>query len=127
AHMEAADRDLHAARAELAGDRHGARELIRLDADQADEAIMTRALELARDSLDRDPDIHLVMRIDLDRDVLPEHLPLGPVLRDAIEAGHRIRWNPGLPPLDDIALLVVMGRLDNLDMEDRHRQAPPLL
>ena len=37
--MEAADRDRHAGRAERAGQVHGARELVRLDADQRDQRL----------------------------------------------------------------------------------------
>ena len=78
----------------------------------------------ARDLLDRNPDVHLVVGVDLDRDVLAEHLAVGAILRDGIEAGHRVRRDPGLPPLDDVALPVVVRRLDDLDVEGLHVARP---
>ena len=86
--VEAADRHLHALRAELPGDRHGARELIRLDADETHDAVMPLLLDSPRDACDRNLDVHLVIGVDLDLDVLAEHLPLGAILRDRIEASH---------------------------------------
>ena len=79
--MEPADGDRDAARAELSGDRHGARKLVRLHADEADDAGMARLLDARRDLLDRDADVHLVIGVDVDRHIVAEHLPLGAVLR----------------------------------------------
>ena len=118
--MEAADGDVDALLAELARDRHGAGELVRLHADEADEAAMAGLADLGRDLLDRDPDVHLVIGVDLDRDILAEDLAGGAVLRDRVERGHGVRRDPCLPPLDDVAVLVVMRRLDDLDVKSLH-------
>ena len=110
--------------AKLPRDRHGARELVRLDADQADHAGVPRPLDAPGDAPDRNLRVHFVVGVDLDRDVLAENFPLGAILSDGIERSHGIGRNPGLPPLDHIAVLVVMGRFHDLDMECRHC-APP--
>ena len=46
------------------------------------------------------------------------------IARDAVQAGHGVRRNPRLPPLDDVAVLVVVRRLDDLDVKGPHRQPP---
>ena len=85
ADVKSADRDGHASGAELARDRHGARELVGLDADHADEAGMAGLPDPPGDPLDRDPDVHLVVGVDLDRDILAEDLAVGAILRDAVK------------------------------------------
>ena len=87
---------------------------------------MARLLDAPGDPLDRDLDVHLVVGVDLDRDVVAERLAARAILGDGIDASHRIRWNPGFPPLDDVAVLVVMGRLDDLDVKSRHYRPPHL-
>ncbi len=117
ADVKAAHRGRHAFRAELARDRHGARELVGLDADQTDEAGMAGRLDAPRDSLDRDLDVHLVVGVDLDGDVLAQHPPVSAILGDGVKRCHGVRRNPSLPPLNDVAVLVVMGGLHDLDVK----------
>jgi hypothetical protein len=85
ADVEAADGDVDALLAELARDRHCAGELVRLHADETDKAAMAGLADLGRDLLDRNPDVHLVIGVDLDRDILAEDLAGGAVLRDRVE------------------------------------------
>jgi hypothetical protein len=124
ADVESADGHGDPALAELARDRHGTGELVRLDPDEADQARVAGLAYAGRDLLDRDLDVHLVVGVHLDPDVIPEDLAPSAILRDGVEASHRVRRNPGLPPLDDVAVLVVVRRLDDLDVKGPHRQPP---
>ena len=123
--MKPADRHRDPLRTEPAGDRHGARKLIRLDADETDEARMTELSDLVRDALDRNPDVHFIVGVDLDRNLVAQNPPLGAIRRDGVKTSHGIRRNPGLPPLYDVTVLVVMRRLDDLDVKGGHGLAAP--
>ena len=120
ADVKSSDCDRDALRSELARNDHRAGNLVGLDADEADEALMSRLPDAPHDLLDRDSPLHLVVGVDLDGDAVAKDLPLGAVLRDRIKRRHGVRRNPGLPPLNNVAVLVVVGRLDDLDMEARH-------
>jgi hypothetical protein len=112
--VEPADRHRDPSSAKLRGHIDGARKLVRLHTDQANEAAIRR-LDPPRDFLDRDDRMALVIGADLERHIRPERPPRRDVLRQGIEAGERIGRDPGPPPLDHIAVVVVMRRLDQLD------------
>ena len=122
--VKTADRHGHAFGAQAAGDRHRPRELVGLHADQADDPRMPRLLDPRGDPVDGNHRVHLVVGIDLDLDVFAQHLAVGAIRGDGIEARHRIGGNRGLPPLNDVALAVVVRRLDDLDVEFWHRPGP---
>ena len=68
--------------------------------------------------------------VDIDGDVRPEHLPLGAIGGNAIHGGERIRGDHRAPPADHIAVVVVMRRLDQNELEApgcAGRQAIPLV
>ena len=96
------------------GQIHCARELVRLHADQAYEPGIG-AFDPPNDPLDRDDRVALVIGLDVDHHIGSERAPLGQIRRNAVEAGERIRRDPGFPPLDHIAVIVVMRRLDQFD------------
>src|SRR6516225_11406324 len=121
--MEPTDGDRHALGAKLPRDRHRARILVGLDPRQAYDAGVARALDAPDDLFHRNPDVHLVIGVDLYGDVLAQDVAFRAILRDGVDGCHGIRGNPGLPPLNDVAVLVVMGRLDDLDVKCRD---PPL-
>ena len=110
-HVKPADRDLDAGFAKPGGQVHRARELVRLHADEADEPGIG-ALDPPDDAPHRDDGVALVIGADLDRDVGAERAPLGQIRRDPVKTGERIRRDPRFPPLDHIAVVVVMRRLD---------------
>ena len=110
--MEAADADLDASRPQGTGEVQHMRELVRLDADEADEAEAARLLDLPGDAVRADARIGLVDRENLDVDVFAERLGLHRLLRDAEEARERIGRQRRFHPLDDVAFVVVMRRLD---------------
>ncbi len=116
--VEPADRHRDAALAQRAGDIERARELVRLHADQDDHAAVA-----LRDQLGQTPGtdarIGLVEGVDDDLDVLAEDAALGAIAREPRQRRQRVRRNGGAIPLDDIAIVIVMGRLD----QDEH--VPP--
>jgi hypothetical protein len=52
-----------------------------------------------------------VPSVKCQRDVIAEYTPTGGVLYDCVEAGQRIRRYAGLPPLDDVSIVIVVGGL----------------
>ena len=110
--MESADDHRDARGPQGAGAIHCAGELIRLHADEADHAKAAVVLNLAGDALRPDAGVGLVDGEDLDVHVLAKDLIFHAFLRDAEQAGERIGGQRRLPPLDDVALVVVMRRLD---------------
>ena len=110
--MEAADADLDARRPQGTGEVQHMRELVRLDADKAYKSEAARLLDLPGDAVRADARIGLVDRENLDVDVFAERLGLHRLLRDAEEARERIGRQRRFHPLDDVAVVVVMRRLD---------------
>ena len=114
--VESADHHRHALRPELAGKIKGARKLIRLDPDEADKSA-SRRLDLARDRLDVDDRVALVAGVDVDVDVGAKS-PLFPAGgQEPVDAGEAVRGDGGEAPLDHIAVVVIMRRLDQEDLE----------
>ena len=122
--MEPADDHRHVGRAELAREIERARILVRLHADQADEARAGGA-DLSDRALDVDDGVALVIGVDLDIDVGAEHLRLGALGQQAVDAREAVRRDRGAPPLDDVAVGVVMRRLDQDDLEDLPSHCAP--
>src|SRR6516162_276414 len=114
--MKTADRDLDAGLAKPGRQIHRARELVRLHTDQANEPGIGTP-DPPDDPADRDHRVAFVIGPDLDRDLRPERTAVRQILRDAVEASERIRRDPRFPPLDQIAVVVVMRLLDQLDDE----------
>jgi hypothetical protein len=106
--MESADDNRHAGGPQGPGAVHHAGKLIRLDTDESDHAKAAVVLDLASDLVRPNAGVGLVDGEDLDRDILAKDLIFHAFLRDAKQAGERIRRQRRLPPLDDVALLVVM-------------------
>ena len=101
-------------RAELPAEIERARILVRLHADQAHHAAAGGADALRR-GRHIDDGVALVAGIDLDIDVGAEHAVVGTLPHQPIDAGERVRRQGRAQPLDDIAVPVVMRRLDQLD------------
>ena len=110
--VKPADADLEAGVAKLARDIEGARKLVRLHADEADQRTPAAALEIANDPARHDATVGLVIGVDLDPHAWTEHLATAGVLGEAVHAGERIGRQRRAKPLDRIAVVVVMGRLD---------------
>ena len=121
--MESADDNRDPGRPKRPSAVHHPRELIRLHADETDHAKAAVVLDLAGDALGADAGVGLVDGEDLDVHVLAKNLIFHAFLRDAKQAGERIRGQRRLPPLDDIALVVVVRRLDQEQQKSSTRYA----
>jgi len=115
--MKSADRDLNARLSKRPCDVERARELVRLHADQPDHAEIVMLPELREDVFDSDSSVGFVERRDVDRDVVAEHVARGRVHRQCVDAGQRVRRDRRSNPLDDVAVGVVMRRLDQYQLE----------
>ena len=125
--MEAAHRHRQAGLEELAGEIDGARELVGLHADQADQRLAAAALDVGDDAVGADPRIGLVERLDDDVDVRPQTPRRAAILTQAIERGQGVGRDMGAQPGDRIAVVVVVRRLDQHELEDRTScTAPPI-
>jgi hypothetical protein len=113
--VETANRDRHALLAELAADVEGARELVRLHADQRDHAAIGQ--DALRDRGDVDNGVALVVDLERDIDAGAKHTRLRAFKQQAIDASEAVRGNGRAAPLNDIAVVVVMRRLDQNDRE----------
>ncbi|HEV2189590.1 MAG TPA: hypothetical protein VGR70_20435 [Stellaceae bacterium] len=120
AHVKAANRYGHAARAQFASESHGPGKLVRLHADEADDARVARLGQAGGNRSNRHLDVDLVVAVDLDGDVIAEHLPIGAILGDRVQAGEGIGGDPGPPPLNDVPVFIVVRRFDDLDVESFH-------
>ena len=93
-HVEATDRHRQASQLqELAGEVDGVRELVGLDADEADQAHAAAALDLGQKPVGADTGIGLVDRVDDDVDVGSQHVAGLAVLTESIEGGQGIGGN----------------------------------
>src|SRR5208282_2672970 len=115
ADMEAADRRLDSRGAQLRRNIDGTRELVGLHADHQHET----AIRIARETADYRPHrnlaVGLVVRFDLDIDLGAEYMTIARVQRQTIDTRQRIRRYETAPPLDNVAVVVVVRRLDQLD------------
>ncbi len=114
--MKTAHHDGQPAFAEFTAEIERARILVRLHADQPDHAAAGGA-DALRHALDIDDGVALVAGLDLDIDVGTEHALVGALLDQPIDAGEAVRRQRRAQPLDDIAIRVVMRRLDQNDAE----------
>ena len=113
--MEAADSDRHAALAKFAPDVERARKLIRLHADQRHHPLIGE--DSLRNGGNVDDGVALVVDFHGDFDVGAENVTLRAFGEQAIDAGEAVRGDGRAPPLDHIAVAVVMRRLDQSDCE----------
>ncbi len=113
--MESADRDLDSGSAQFARDINRAGKLVGLHSDQQHDAAVRVALEPANYRTHRDSRVSLVVRRDLEINSVAEDGPRLRVEREAVDTRQRARRHEAAPPLDEIAVVVVMRRLDQLD------------
>jgi hypothetical protein len=109
---------------QFASDVDRAGELVGLDSDQTHEPTVLVALETPDDSSDRDVRVGFVADLDMDIDVIAQRVPFAYVEREPIQAGKRVGWNEAALPLNDVALVVVVGRFDQFDEKLLSRSGP---
>ena len=124
--MKAADHHRNAGIAQRPRDVERARKLVRLHADQSHHPEIVVAFELRDDVLDTHARVGLVRRCDVDGDIRTERLPFDGVAGQRIDRRQRIGRNGRARPLNDVAVAVVMRRLDQHELETavgpRHRR-----
>jgi hypothetical protein len=82
-----------------------------LHTDQHDHA-GAGVFDQRRQALGTDAGVDLVEGMDVEVDIVAEDAALGAILGEAVQRGQRVRRHRRAHPLDDIAVLVVMRRLD---------------
>ena len=121
--MKTAETDRQPRREKRPRQIDGAGELVRLDADQPDQRAPAGTADLPDDALRPNPAIGLVIGIDVDLDLGAQHPPPPDVFGQTIQAGQRVGRDRRPEPLDRIAVIVVMGRLDQDKLKQRGRGA----
>ncbi len=116
--MKAADGDRQPGGKERLRQIDRARKLVRLHADQADQRAAAVAADHADDLLGPDPPVGLVIGVQADLDAGPEHFAAAGVLGQRVQAGERVGRDRRAQPLNRIAVVVVMRRLDHHEMEE---------
>ena len=112
------------------------------EASEADQAAAAILFDAANDVARLDATVGLVDGVHVDRKLGTEQLALGRTLGEAEHGGERVRRHGRAQPLHDVAVMVVMRRLDQeklkarlpvacwlehpsaLSEADRHRPAP---
>jgi hypothetical protein len=122
--VKAADANGQTGSPKRPGEIDGARKLVRLDADQPDQRPAPGFADRPDDSGRADALIGFIKGMEADADPGAEHLTPGGILGEPVQAGRRIRGYCGLDPADRIAIVVIMGRLDQYEMEDGRIAAP---
>jgi hypothetical protein len=121
--VETADADRDSGRQERPGKIDGARELVGLHPDQRDQGAAARSADSPNDPVRPDPAVGLVIGIESDGDVRAEQLAALGVLCQAVQGCEGIGGNRRPQPLNGIAVVVVMRRLDQHQMK-RIRAVP---
>jgi hypothetical protein len=124
--MEAADHHRNVELAKGASEVERARKLVRLDADQADEPAAP-GLDPLRHRLDVNDLVALVIGFEFDIDVGAKRFLFCASGEKSVDAGEAVRRDSGEPPLDDVAVVVVMRRLDEDDLERPLFHGPALI
>ena len=122
--VESADHDRHVERPEFAREIEGARKLVRLHPDQPDKPAAV-GLDALRHRLDVDDLVALVIGFEFDVDVGAERFFLGASGQEPVDAGEAVRRDGGEPPLNHVAVVVIVGRLDEDDPERPLIHCPP--
>src|SRR6202453_2744023 len=110
--MEAAQTDLIASGAKLTRDIRSAGKLVRLHPYDAYQRPPAPALEVADDPVREHAAIGLVVGVDLDPHTGAQNLALAGVLGQAVHAGECVGRQRRAEPLDRIAVIVIVRRLD---------------
>jgi hypothetical protein len=111
-YMEPADHHRKAGRAKPPGDVERPRVLVRLHADKSHQSEIPMTPKLRQQALDSDARVNLVDNRNVDLGVGAKHVPARGVARQTVQDGKRIGRDEGARPLDDVSVIVVVGRLN---------------
>src|SRR5208283_1176982 len=110
--MKASDADRDPLGAKPPGDVERTRILVRLHADDADQRPTAALLQVADDGGRKDAPVGLVVGFDREIDAGSEHFAVARVLGEAVHASKSVGGQRGAIPLNGIAPVVVVSRLD---------------
>src|SRR5262249_48592443 len=117
AHVKAADNHSDARLAKLPRQVQRARKLVALHPGQQHQPAPAAGFDPADDTAHGDYGMGLVVAVDDEFHAQAQHLALLHVQDKGVQACKRVGGNEGPDPLDDITVVVVMGRLDDFDEE----------
>src|SRR5205085_9272005 len=89
----------------------------------ADQRAPPGAADLPDYAVGANPAICLVISVDADVDIGAEHAAALRVLGEAVQRGQRVGRDGRPEPLDRVAVIVVMRRLDQDEVEERGRSS----
>ena len=115
--MKAADADGEASLEERAGNVDRSRKLIGLHADEANKRLAAAFRDHPDDFVGPHAAVGFVIGVDLDCDIRAKDAVALRVQRQAVQAGQRVGGNSRSKPLDGIAVIIIVSRLDKHDME----------
>ena len=115
--VEATDRNRQACGTELAGEVECARVLVRLDTDQTNHRSPALCLQVTNNALWPRPLVGLVACFDFEMDAGAQQVSLSRVISERIHTSECIGRHDRAEPLDRVAVIVVMGRLDEDERE----------
>jgi hypothetical protein len=115
--MEPADSNRDSRFPKRSRDVKRARVLVRLNADQRDQAEARMTLEAGKERGQVDAGIGLIDSHDLDVDIGPKHLPFSAIGGYAINGGERVGRNYPAPPADHVSLVVIVRWFDQGELK----------
>lgn len=116
ADVKTADHDRHALRPEGPPQIERPGELIGLHADQSDKARIRSPYGSCQLS-GVDAPVAFIVGFDLNSRVRSEHLPVGAIPDQPVNAGKAVRRDQTPSPLDDVSVVIVVRGLDQNDLE----------
>ena len=104
---------------EWPGEVDGARKLVRLHPDEADQHPSAGAAHHADDPVRAHPPVRLVIRVDTNFYIRTKNLACLGILREAVQASQRVGRDGRAQPLDRVAVGVVVRRFDDDEVKQR--------
>ena len=115
--MESADAHRQAGGQKRPREIDRARKLVGLNADEPDQRLAAGLADHPDDLPGPDPPVGLIIGVQANLDVLAQHFAPLRVLGEAVQAGECIGRDGRPDPLDRIAVVVVVRRLDHHQMK----------
>jgi len=115
--MEAANGHRNTSVAERAREIEGARILVSLHSGEYDKPEIAVPMESLYDLVRLYARSDFIDNGNVDRNIGPECLARGGILEQAVENGERVRGYDRTHPLDEVTLVVIVGRLDQRQLK----------
>jgi hypothetical protein len=109
--------DLDASFSERTRNVEGTGILVGLNTDEGDQSEIAVMPQTGQEARDDDPRVRLINRLDIDGDIRSKNLAFGAIGGDAVNSRKRVRRDHRAPPADDVAIIVVVRRFDQDELE----------